>query len=187
MSAAELLAGFSRRGIQLRAEGERLSYDALQGVMKAADLEQLRKHKSELLAYLNREAANTIADPDGSCPDCGNAQYWQLSGQFWHCRACEPDVPLTATTLTLPCHKERVTPVGSHNGLARMIKTACEGLNIMPQQLHQGLDAGGDIPDLVSGTFTPEALWLTAMTLALMRYLPESERLPDLNRELIGD
>jgi hypothetical protein len=67
MSAAELLADFTRRGIQLRAEGERLFYDAPKGVMPPADLEQLRKHKSELLAYLNREAANTIAEPGGPC------------------------------------------------------------------------------------------------------------------------
>ncbi len=98
MSAAELLAGFGRRGIQLRAEGERLFYDAPQGVMKAADLEQLRKHKSELLAYLKHEAANTIADPDGPCPGCGSGQWWQLPAQAWHCRACEPDMPLIAIT-----------------------------------------------------------------------------------------
>jgi hypothetical protein len=105
MSAAELLAGFSRHGIQLRAEGERLIYDAPQGVMKPADLDQLRKHKSELLAYLNREAANAIAEPDGTCPDCGSAQWWQLSGEPWHCRIRKPDIPRTATTLTLLCHK----------------------------------------------------------------------------------
>jgi TubC N-terminal docking domain len=102
MSAADLLIGFSHRGIQLRTEGERLIYDAPKGVMKLADLERLRKHKSELLAYLNREAANTIADPDGLCPACGSGQWWQLPGQAWYCRVCEPDMPLTATTLT-PC------------------------------------------------------------------------------------
>jgi hypothetical protein len=36
--------------------------------MTPADLEQLRKHKSELLAHLNREATNIVVDPDGSCP-----------------------------------------------------------------------------------------------------------------------
>jgi hypothetical protein len=63
MSAAELLADFSRRGIQLTAEGERLSYDAPAGQLQASDLEKLRSHKSELLAYLNREAANTVVVP----------------------------------------------------------------------------------------------------------------------------
>ncbi len=107
MSAAELLAGFARRDIQLRAEGERLSYDAPNGVITPADLEQLRKHKSELLAYLNREAANTFADPAGPCPDCGSGQWWQRSGQAWHCRACEPDMPLTATTVILALPQNR--------------------------------------------------------------------------------
>jgi hypothetical protein len=121
MSAADLLADFSHRGIQLRAERERLIYDAPQGVMKAADLEQLRKHKSELLAYLNREAANASADPNAPSPDCGSGQWWQLPGQAWHCRICEPDMPLTATTLTLPCHKERVASIG---GLRRIKRHA---------------------------------------------------------------
>jgi hypothetical protein len=107
MSAAELLADFSHRGIQLRAEGERLSYDAPKGVMTPADLEQLRKHKSELLAHLKCEAANTVADPDGPCPACGSGQWWQLPGELWHCRACEPDIPLAATTLTLPLPQGR--------------------------------------------------------------------------------
>ncbi len=134
MSAADLLAGFSRRGIQLRAEGERLSYDAPAGQLQASDLEELRSHKSELLAYLNREAANTFADPTGPCPDCGSGQSWQTPGEPWHCRACQPDMPLTATTLTLPCHKERVAAIGSAADLERMLKVACEGLSITPEQ-----------------------------------------------------
>ncbi len=40
-------------------------------------------------------------DPAGPCPACGSGQWWQLPGQAWHCRVCEPDMPLTATTLTL--------------------------------------------------------------------------------------
>jgi hypothetical protein len=48
-------------------------------------------------------------------------------------------------------------------------------LSFTPDQLRQELEAGGDIPDLVSGTLTPEALRLIAKTLALMRdpYPPE--------------
>jgi hypothetical protein len=42
-------------------------------------------------------------DPTDPCPVCGSGQWWQLPGEPWHCRACEPDMPLTATTLTL-CH-----------------------------------------------------------------------------------
>ncbi len=50
MSAAELLAAFSRRGIQLRAEGECLFYDAPAGGLQTLDFETLRSHKTELLA-----------------------------------------------------------------------------------------------------------------------------------------
>jgi hypothetical protein len=41
-------------------------------------------------------------DPDGPCPAWSSGQWWQLPRQAWHCRACEPNLPLTATTLTLP-------------------------------------------------------------------------------------
>ncbi|HKF96512.1 MAG TPA: hypothetical protein VKB96_18365, partial [Gammaproteobacteria bacterium] len=111
-----------------------------------------------------------IADPVGPCPDCGSGQWWQLARQAWHCRACEPGMPLTATTLTLPCHKEQVPRVGFLAGVERMLEIACEGLSITPDQLRRELEAGGDIPDLVSGALTPQALRLTARALALMRY-----------------
>ncbi len=67
----------------------------------------------------------TIADPAWPCPDCGSGQWWQLPGQAWHCRACEPDMPLTATTLTLPCHKVELRPVPADAGLCSMFEHAC--------------------------------------------------------------
>jgi hypothetical protein len=79
-------------------------------------------------------------------------------------------MPLTATTLTLPCNKERVTPLRSHTGLEHMCEVACQGLRLTPEQLRQELEISGDIPDLQSGTLTPKALRLMAKTLALMRY-----------------
>jgi hypothetical protein len=79
-------------------------------------------------------------------------------------------MPPTATTLTLPSDKEQVPPVGCHAGLERMLEIACEGLSITPAQLHAELREGGDLPDLVSGALTPQALRLTARALALMRY-----------------
>src|SRR5215213_650068 len=45
------------------------------------------------------------AEPESACPACGSGQWWQLSGQAWHCRVCKPAMPLNATTLTLPCPK----------------------------------------------------------------------------------
>ncbi|MDQ4146388.1 MAG: hypothetical protein M3120_01625 [Pseudomonadota bacterium] len=115
-------------------------------------------------------------EPAGPCPDCGSGQWWQLPGEPWHCRACEPDMPLTATTLTLPCHKEQAQPVAAHAGADHMIETVCEDLNITPEHLFQELEAHGDLPDLISGALTPKALRLTTKTLALMRYRPENER-----------
>ncbi len=79
-------------------------------------------------------------------------------------------MPLAATTLTLPCHKAELRPVTTNAGLKRMLEVACQGLSITPEQLHQELEEGGDLPDLVPGTLTPKALKLTAKTLALMRY-----------------
>ncbi|MDQ3797320.1 MAG: hypothetical protein M3294_07120 [Pseudomonadota bacterium] len=96
-------------------------------------------------------------------------------------------MPLTATTLTRPVRKQVEQRVAADAGLRSLFEDACRGLSIAPAQLHQELEAGGDIPDLVSGALSPQALRLAAKTLALMRYLPESERLPDLNRELTGD
>jgi hypothetical protein len=51
-----------------------------------------------------------------------------------------------------------------------MLEVACQGLSIKPEQLRQELEAGGDIPYLVSGVLTPAALRLTAETLSNMRY-----------------
>jgi hypothetical protein len=94
-------------------------------------------------------------------------------------RACKPDMPLTATTLTLLCHKERVTPVSSQIGLERLSETACEGLNITPEQLLQELEVGGDLQDLASGALTSRGLRLAAETLTL-RY---SDSNVDVERE----
>ncbi len=72
-------------------------------------------------------------------------------------------------------HKEQAPPAGSHDGLGCMIETACQGLSITAEKLHQELEAGDDLPDLASGTLTPKALRLMAKTLALMRYPPGSK------------
>jgi len=118
-------------------------------------------------------ALNDAGVPLGSCPDCGAGQWWQLPRRPWHCRACAPDMPFTATTLTLPCHTEQVPPVGPHAGLDRMIENACEGLAITPEQLRQALE-DTDLPALASGERTLKALRLTAWTLALAHHgLPD--------------
>ncbi len=119
-------------------------------------------------------------DPAGLCAGCTSVQWWQLPGQAWHCRACEPDIPSTATTLTLPCHKVELRPVAARAELRTVFENACQGLSITPEQLRQELEAAADIPDVVSGTLTPKALKVTAKTLALMRYpYPPEPRVSD--------
>jgi hypothetical protein len=75
-------------------------------------------------------------------------------------------MPLTATTVTLPCHKVELRPVAADAGLCTLFENACQGLSIRPEKLQQELEAGGDLFDLVSGALTPKALRLTAKTLA---------------------
>jgi hypothetical protein len=166
MTVAELVTDLRARGVRLTVEGGRLTYDAPKGVVKPSELEELRSHRAELLAYLKAQAANTTADPAGPCPACGAGQFWQLPGEPWHCRHCEPDMPLTATSLTLACHKPRSTHVHAREGLRKTLEAACEGLDITPDQLCAELD----LADLESGVITPNALRLTARPLNLMRH-----------------
>jgi len=52
VTAALLLAGLRRRGIDLRAEGDRLRWRAPQGVVTPDDVGRLRDAKPELLRLL---------------------------------------------------------------------------------------------------------------------------------------
>ncbi len=85
-------------------------------------------------------------------------------------------MPLTATTVTLPCHKVELRPVATVTGLEHMLEVACQGLSITPEQLRQDLEEGSDVPELVLGALTARALRLTARTLVLMCYWPGSGR-----------
>jgi TubC N-terminal docking domain len=71
MSAAEILAELTRRGVRLSAEGERLTYDAPEGVMQPADFEQLKTHKTELLKALANDASAGAEEQliDAKVPD----------------------------------------------------------------------------------------------------------------------
>jgi hypothetical protein len=122
-----------------------------------------------------------VQRPARPCPDCGSDQWWQLPGETWHCPACEPDMPPSATTLTLPCHKVEQPPVTARAGLRALFENACQGLSITPEQLRTEL-TGDDIPDRVSGALTPGALGLTAKTLALICDGPRSGRLAEICR-----
>lgn len=55
MTAAALLADLRRRGVELRAEGDRLRWRAPRGAVTPADLARLRAAKAELLRALAQD------------------------------------------------------------------------------------------------------------------------------------
>ncbi len=79
-------------------------------------------------------------------------------------------MPLSATTLTLLCHKVELRLVPTHAGLCTLFENACRGLSITPEQLRWELEENGDIANLVSGALRPAALRLIAETLDTMQY-----------------
>lgn len=93
---------------------------------------------------------------------------------MWHCRACKPDMPLTATTLTLSARTAKdwckLETCWNPTRLRRMIEAACKGLSITPEQLRAELEAGGDIHDLAPGELSERGLRMVAETLTVMRY-----------------
>jgi len=159
MNAAGVIALASVHGVRLSSTG--VCVVAMPSSKLTDELRrEIRANKTELLRTV---------EPTAPCPACGCGQWWQIPNEPWHCRACEPGMPLTATTLTVSCHKARAQPVSFHAGLDRKLEIACESLTLTPGQLCQDLQAGGDIPDLVSGALTLQAIQLAARTLALMR------------------
>jgi len=174
MMAADLIRQVQECGGTATLEGDNLKLIAARPLPTDL-LHDLRTHKSELVAYLAAESpamvADESADPAGPCPTCGSGQFWQAKdGGPWRCRVCRSDMPLTATTLTLPCHKVKARPARADAQLRTLLEAACQGLTITPEQLWHELKAGRDLPDLESGALTPHGLRLTAETLAVMRY-----------------
>jgi hypothetical protein len=110
------------------------------------------------------EEAPAPASPTGPCPDCGDGQWWQLPGKPWHCRACRPDMPLGATTLTLACHKVEAQSERAHGRLHTRFGAVCKGLSITPAQLQN--EPSEDLCSVASGELTAEGLRLVAETLA---------------------
>lgn len=74
---------------------------ALSDMPRHARQDDTRTAPSDTDAQGGAAANPEIIDPSGPCPYCGSGQWWQVSGQLWRCRACEPHMPLSATTLTL--------------------------------------------------------------------------------------
>jgi len=73
MSAAELLTKLATHGITLEIDGGTLRYHAVEGALTPELRERIKAHQAELLTYLTKDAANTIADPVGPCPGGSNA------------------------------------------------------------------------------------------------------------------
>jgi hypothetical protein len=48
-------------------------------------------------------------------------------------------MPLTATAVTLPCHKVELRPVAADAGPRTLFENARQGLSITPEQLQQEL------------------------------------------------
>ena len=65
MNTAELLTEVQRRGIQLRAEGASLHYQAPKGTLTADLRAKLKAHKAELLTALEKPTAERIAQDHG--------------------------------------------------------------------------------------------------------------------------
>lgn len=63
MSLRALLASLRDRNVQVWADGDRLNYRAAPGVMTAQLLDELRRHKSALLAFLAQAGAGDQIDP----------------------------------------------------------------------------------------------------------------------------
>jgi hypothetical protein len=146
-----------------------ISTDSVDTLSTLSTLSVSTQAHSDNLHAVGAGSSSTIADPVGPCAICGLGQWWQRPGSSWHCRACKPDVPLEATTLTLPCHNIHSRPVRDPAHLRRMVELACRRLTITPEQLWQELEANGNLADLESGAVSVKVLREVAMTLASMR------------------
>jgi hypothetical protein len=128
------------------------------------------------------EDSKNAPDPKAPCPACGSGQWWQQGGA-WHCRSCQPAMPLTATTLTLPCHQPPPPPlVPTHAPLDPLLEYACKGVAITAGQLRQALE-DTDLQALASGELTLKALRLTAWTLVLAHHGLPDRRADQRRRE----
>jgi hypothetical protein len=151
---------------------------------KVANVAKVEQTEEQSLTTLAPLALPTPEDPTKPCETCGSGQYWQLPGEPWHCRQCEPNKPLAAITLTLTCHPPAATPTGAQAFSDAVLGAVCKNLNITPAQLREEL-ADDDLSEL-----TPKALRQVARTLADARP-PQNEAIdrllpdPELERAFV--
>jgi hypothetical protein len=144
----------------------------------------LKVAKVAPVAGAEHQNSKHAPDPKALCPACGGGQWWQpQQGGAWHCRSCQPAMPLTATTLTLPCHQPPPPPlVPTHAPLDPLLEYACKGVAITAGQLRQALE-DTDLQALASGELTLKALRLTAWTLVLAHHGLPDRRADQRRRE----
>lgn len=94
------------RWIKKFTERAQVNVDTVHSV---STLSASNRRQSQSLAPSASQVPANIIDPVGACPSCGSGQWWQLPGEPWHCRTCEPDMPMSAKTpnLTLPYSRQR--------------------------------------------------------------------------------
>lgn len=73
MSALQLLGTLAARGVRLASNGQRLRYEAPAGALDATLLEEVRAHKSELLALLSLEVREPAPQVFATVFDVGAA------------------------------------------------------------------------------------------------------------------
>jgi hypothetical protein len=91
------------------------------------------------------ESEDSKNAPDAIVPCLVSAggQVWRSKeGGTWHCRAGELDMPPTATTLTLPCHKAQARQVPPRARSRARRQTAGLGLGLLPDALDTEREAG---------------------------------------------
>lgn len=125
MTAFDLLEDFRRRGIELRASGDKLRFRPADALSET-DRELLRRYKPDLLALLAAESAppidtaicpdcnasstrlGTFALDDGrgryECSQCGRV-FWSLPGQTGAPRSADVSTPRHYAGPTPPCPK----------------------------------------------------------------------------------
>jgi hypothetical protein len=117
MTAAELLIELRSSDVVLTAfGGDALQVDAPVGALSAAAVEQIRRHKPELLrivaaGYVLNVPEAPVSETDGAeakvesgeglvgyidpaelapCPTCGTLELWQSMTGDWRCERCDP-------------------------------------------------------------------------------------------------
>jgi hypothetical protein len=94
MAATQVLSTLKKAGCQLRADCNRLIVRDPKHALTDALREQIRQHKSELLALL-QAATSPKQHPHGKvgrhgnpCPECGDTWQWPTTTGEWLCSWC---------------------------------------------------------------------------------------------------